>query len=555
MPFDPDKFIAETPAEPLPEPAPTSWADTAKTAGSALVDAIPGVRTAKMVHEFWRDPAAGVQTADDAVRAAANAATFGMADRFAGYMNSGGPQTLSGLITGQKPLSYDEAVNAEVKKSEEARARSPTASLAGDVAGAAAVPGFGAEALAARMGGGLLARGGAYGLTGAATGAAQGAGNTYTGNPSDYLTNAGIGGAVGLVTGAGGGAAFGARPSRPPAPATIPEQRATTDMAYTAMRANPTRYDPAHFAQRANDLEQSFYTNPHFVTEREFSPASFRTLDRMRQPQPSTAATGGLTPGQIDLSRQLLGNADTRVDKRAAGYVRRGIDDFVENPPVGAVLPGAGNAQSARDAAAQALLARQSHAGAERSQVSENLRRKAEAEAGSRNSGLNVEAKLRSAYADFTKPNVKTGRSRAQNAGFNADEIGSMERFHSGVDTPLRNTIRYLGNLGGGGGGLGTLAAGGVGIGATGAYASDDPRWYGALALPAVGLGGRVLGNRIARQNINALDEMIRSRNPTSQYLQMTQPRIPGGGSDASAKAARDLIALELAKRNNSNAP
>lgn len=525
-----------------------SWADppAPESPGLTLLDSVKnsvksgGAFTLpfRAAHAAWSDPAAAVQTVDDAVRAAANAVSFGMADRFAG--------TMEGAVTGK---GYDAGLADELKRTEAARERSPVASTVGDVAGAAALPGFGAAGAAARLGGGAVARGVGYGLTGAATGAAQGAGNTYTGNPSDYLWNAGIGGGVGLLTGGIGGAAFGARPSRPPPAATIPEQRATTDMAYGALRANPTRYDPAHFAQRADDLEQNFYTNPNFVTEREFSPASFRTLDRMREPHPSTAATGGLTPGQIDLSRRMLGNAGTKPDIKAAGYVRRGIDDFIENPPVGAVLPGAGNAQSAQLAAVQARLARQSHAGAERSQVSENLRKKAVAEAESRNSGLNVEAKLRSAYADFTKPNVKTGRSRAQNAGFNADEITSMERFHSGVDTPLRNAIRYVGNLGGGGGGLGTLAAAGLGVGSSAAYASDDPRWLGALALPAVGFGGRVLGNRIARQNINALEEMIRSRNPTSQYFQMTKPRIPGGGSATSAKAARDLIALELMKQ------
>jgi hypothetical protein len=123
-----------------------------------------------------------------------------------------------------------------------------------------------------------------------------------------------------------------------------------------------------------------------------------------------------------------------------------------------------------------------------------------------------------------------------------------MERFHKGVDTPFRNKIRYLANIGGGGGGLGALAAGGAGVGATAAYASDDPRWYAAIGAPVAGLALRGVGNRIAAQNIRALDEMIRMRNPTSQLLQM-QPRIPGGGNAADAKAMRDLIALELAKR------
>src|SRR5262245_60577946 len=130
----------------------------------------------------WGDTAWGaVQTADDAVRAAANALTFGMADRFAGYMGG-------------------EGTDAEVKKSEAARERSPVASVVGDVGGSLLIPGFGAEALAARATpyvGNLAARAGAYGLTGAATGAAQGAGNTYTGNLPDYVQNALVGGAFG----------------------------------------------------------------------------------------------------------------------------------------------------------------------------------------------------------------------------------------------------------------------------------------------------------------------------------------------------------------------
>lgn len=563
MAFDPDKFIAETAPEAPPESEGPGLLDrVTNSVQSGGAYTLP-FRAARAV---WNDPTSAVQTADDAVRAAANAVTFGGADRLAGYMNSGGPQTLSGLVTGQKPLTYDEAVNAEVKKSEVARERSPVASTVGDVAGAAALPGFGAAGLATRMGGGALARGTAYGLTGAATGAAQGAGNTYTGNPSDYLWNAGIGGGIGLATGGVGGAAFGQRPSRPPAAATIPEQRATTDMAYTALRANPVRYGAEHLAQRADDLERNFYTNPRERAIPRFSPTSFEAIDEMRAPAVAARRAGpGVTadvgPGDVEFTRSLLntipqGTQEHARDRMAARLVKRGLDDFIENPPVGAILPGQANAEAARLAAAQGRLARESHAGAERSQVSQNLRRKAEAEAGSRNSGLNVEAKLRSAYADFTKPNVKTSRSRAENAGFNADEITSMERFHSGTDTPLRNAVRYVGNLGGGGGGLGALAATGLGIGGSAAYASDDPRWFGALALPAVGLGGRVLGNRIARQNINALEEMIRSRNPTSQYIQMTQPRIPGGGSATSAKAMRDLIALELIKqRNSSNAP
>lgn len=554
--FDPDKLPDVTPEAPA-----RTWGDVARSTITRSPLAVPF----QAAHAAWTDPAGTLQTVDDAVRAAANA-PFGMGDRLAGYMNSGGPQTLSGLITGQKPLTYDEAVNAEVKKSEAARERSPSASVVGDVAGSMAIPGFGAEALAARMGGGALARGGAYGLTGAGTGAAQGAGNTYSGNPWDYAQNAGIGGAVGLVTGAAGGAAFGARPSRPPAAATLPEQRATTDAAYNALRANPVRYGAEHYAQRADDLERNFFTNPRERAIPRYSPTSFDAINEMRAPAAAARKAGpGVTadvgPGDIEFTRSLLNTIPQTQehgrDLIAARIVKRGIDDFIENPPVGAVLPGQANAEAARLAAQQGRLARESHAGAERSQISQNLTRRAESRAGSNNSGLNLESELRKEYRRFTSPSVRSGRTPASNAGFNADEIAAMERFHQGVDTPLRNKIRYLGNIGGGGGGLGALAAGGAGVGATAAYASDDPRWYAAIGAPVAGLALRGVGNRIAQTNIRALDEMIRMRNPTSQRLQMA-PRIPGGGSPADAKFARDIIALELAKQRqqgDSNAP
>jgi len=544
MAFDPDKFIADNPdPEAIPPEAPAApLADRALAAGKYALKnlTIPGL-VAQGAGAVWNDPAGSLQTVDDAVRSAANTVTFGGADRLAGYMGGAG-------------------TDAEVAKSAAARERSPIASTVGDVAGSAAIPGLGAETLAAKYGGGALARALAYGGTGAVTGAAQGAGNTYTGNPSDYLRNAGIGGGVGLLTGAAGGALLGQRPSLPPAAATIPEQRVTTDMAYTALRANPVRYDAGHLAQRADDLERNFYTNPQERAIPRYSPTSFDAINEMRAPaiaarKAGPGVTAGVGPGDVEFTRSLLNTIPQTKehgrDLMAARIVKRGLDDFIENPPAGAILPGQANAEAAKLAAAQGRLGRESHAGAERSQISANLAKRAESRADRNNSGLNLEAELRKEYGRYTTPRVRSGRTLASNAGFNADEIAAMERFHQGVDTPLRNKIRYLGNIGGGGGGLGALAAGGVGIGAAGTYASDDPRWYAAIGLPVAGLAMRGAGNRIAHQNITALDQMIRMRNPTSQYLQMTQPRIPGGGSAANAKAMRDLIALELAKRQN----
>jgi hypothetical protein len=108
------------------------------------------------------EPTSWLTTADDTVRAVANSATFGMADRFAGAME--------GLTSGQ---GYRAGVDAEVAKTAAARERSPVATTVGDITGALAIPGFGAARLAARYGGGLLARAGAYGGTGRNLGAAR----------------------------------------------------------------------------------------------------------------------------------------------------------------------------------------------------------------------------------------------------------------------------------------------------------------------------------------------------------------------------------------------
>src|SRR3954464_8993905 len=83
-----------------------------------------------------------LETANDFGRAVSNAATFGMANRLKGYISGTG-------------------TDEQARLSEVARERSPIASTAGDVYGAFAVPGLGAENLAARMGGRVLARAGA----------------------------------------------------------------------------------------------------------------------------------------------------------------------------------------------------------------------------------------------------------------------------------------------------------------------------------------------------------------------------------------------------------
>jgi hypothetical protein len=487
---------------------------------------------------IWQDPRGAAQTADDAVRAMANTVTFGQADRLAGYMGG-------------------EGTEAEVAKSELARQRSPVASTVGDIAGGVALPGFGAEALAAKMGSGLAGRAAAYGLTGAATGAAQGAGNTYTGNTRDYITNALIGGAFGGPLGAAGGAVFGARPAISIAKTpTVPELHGTKTAAYDALAANPARYDAQHLAQRANDLEQRFWTQENFG--REYSPVSFKALDQMRRPyaaavQASPSAISTITPANIDfvrkgLNRIPLGEASA-TDRASGRLVKSALDDFLERPPLGAVMPG--SEAAARRASAQAVLARESNAGYKRAVVSDALIRRAEGAAGPNASPLDIEAALRSQYRANLAPDKRTGRSPAQNQGFNPAEIGLMDAFSKGVDTPVRNAIRWAARNVGANTKFG-LAQGAVGAGA-GYFAPEgtpiEQRLAMAAALPTLGAGTRLVGNRIARNAVQNIDEALRQRNPLYQFRAMNAPMASPSGSPATAQAMRDAVAATLIKR------
>lgn len=152
----------------------------------------PGVSQASM--PYGEQMGRVGRSLDNAVRLAANGATFGMADKFAGGMES---------LTGEAP-SYDAGVKAERAKTQAIRDANPVAAgvaeAAGGVGTGAGLVKSGAT-LAGRLGPALFRRILGYGAEGAAYGAAHGAGNTYSDDASDYAANAGKGAATGLAIG------------------------------------------------------------------------------------------------------------------------------------------------------------------------------------------------------------------------------------------------------------------------------------------------------------------------------------------------------------------
>jgi hypothetical protein len=142
---------------------------------------------------------------DDWARLAANGATFGMADKFAGGMDR---------LTGQA-ASYDAGVKKQRAETQSARDRLPEAGVVEAVGGLGGGIGLMRAGLttAGRMGPNMLPRVLGYGAEGGAYGAAHGAGNTYSEDPKAYLEAAKKGATTGALIGGGlpvAGAAAGA---------------------------------------------------------------------------------------------------------------------------------------------------------------------------------------------------------------------------------------------------------------------------------------------------------------------------------------------------------
>lgn len=175
----------------------------AQQLAGAIVSMRGGAQDTVPVYDTMGNETAGrvptpnlLTAADNMVRMGANGLTFGMSDRFAGAMDA---------ATG-RAKSYDEGVNAQHARTEAFRQSNPITSAVGEMAGGL-VGGAGliknGVTLAGRVGSGLLPRVLGYGVEGAAYGGAHGAGDTYSGKPTDYVQNAWEGVKTGAEIGAG----------------------------------------------------------------------------------------------------------------------------------------------------------------------------------------------------------------------------------------------------------------------------------------------------------------------------------------------------------------
>ena len=94
-------------------------------------------------------------------------------------------------------------------------------------------------------------------------------------------------------------------------------------------------------------------------------------------------------------------NDRTLTDRESASIVKRALNDFIENPPPGAVLPGTETA--ARQASTLARNARGDYGGYKRVQTVDELISNAAHATGATHSGLNLQNELRKGVRTFVK--------------------------------------------------------------------------------------------------------------------------------------------------------
>ena len=430
-----------------------------------------------------------------------------------------------------------------------AQKRSPYAYLGGELVGGAAIPGLGAEALATKLGGGAAARFAGYGAVGAGQGAAAGAGNTYSGNLSDYATNALLGGTLGGVLGGTMGSVLGPRPivSAAKTPTTA-EIYAARDFGYDALRANQGQYENPYLAARGDRVaaDTAHYT-PGDI------PSTNRAIEQMRA---TADVPGGLTsPSQIEDIRKGINTIpftpERAADRQAGRLVKNAIDQFYAFPPLGAVR--AGTEAEASTAGEIADMSRRLHGGGRRAQTFDNILHDAELASNNPRSGVSYPDAVWSGVRNLEKSDRPGAMPKL--TGYSDAEKAALERIaYPGFgQRALSGAANWLGGSGHGIVNPITLAAGGAGTGAAAySYLGLDPKTGAMLgaAAPLTGLAARIGSNRMANNAIRDAYDVIHQSNPLYDARVMSSGTKSGGGLPSAVNdPVRNAIANTLTNR------
>lgn len=409
--------------------------------------------------------------ADDVARSIANGATFGYADKLAGWASGTGTE-------------------AERRKSDEASMRGGSATTTAEIGGAIATP-----VLAASAGLSLpRVAGSVSGVTGAAArsglAAIEGAGYGAL-NATGHDQDIGQGALMGAIFGGAGNAAgeavaggarklagvFNRRPQIP----TLDELSTAARQAYDAADNAGVIFTPQATGRLQSEVVQ---TLTDFGFDPALQPGAAAVLRRLEDLQGQNVTLKGL-----DTLRKVAGGGfipGNKSNNAAISAIVNRIDELVGNTQAGEVLSGNATAGAEALATARNYWSRMAKANS----VTEAAAR-GELNAAAAGSGANRENASRQAMKALRN-------NRSATRGFTPDEHEALMRAI--VGTPDQNALRLAGKLAPTG-----IVSGALSTGA--GYQMGGP--IGAVAIPAAGYVARKGAERMQDGFVQDLVEII----------------------------------------------
>lgn len=235
-----------------------------------------------------------------------------------------------------------------------------------------------------------------------------------------------------------------------------------------------------------------------------------RILEKLSNPpENSVANIKGLHAARKTFGK-IAQNFNDPTDQAAATQAVRGLDEFIGSDNPASVVAG-----TASEAANALKAGNANYAAASRSDTLTGVERAADLRAAASNSGANTGNAIRQRIASaLLKPKDVSG--------FTPSEVGALETIVTG--TPAQNATRYVGNLLGGGGGLGQMLTAAVGAATGGAAGGSAGAAIGAGAPLGIGAVSKGISNALTKRALRAADEATRARSPLYEKLKAEAP-------------------------------
>ncbi len=281
------------------------------------------------------------------------------------------------------------------------------------------------------------------------------------------------------------------------APPTSQALKEAADQGYTAVREMGVDYSPRAVTQMIGGVKVALEKDGILA---ELAPTTHSIINKFANP-PEGAV---VTVAGLEAARRAAGLAAKDfakpAEQLAASRLIDEIDKFIAAADPRSVVAG-----PAAAAGETLVAARANSAAGKRSDSITGIEERADLRAAAANSGRNLDNTIRQRVADVV---LDPKKSR----GFNADEIAALEKVVLGDGA--RNALRNVGNMLGGGGGLGAIVAGGGAGAMSGTMAGAGIGALVGTAVPAVGALARLGQNAMARRALNGVDATTRMRSP-----------------------------------------